>query len=98
MGDFSQGLQGAAGGAMAGSFAGPAGALVGGGLGLLGGLFGDSGASQYQDMLKQLAGGGGALAISAIAEVTFYGSDQAGHEVSVVGRIGVNFADWGDPQ
>ena len=48
--------------------------------------------------LKQLAGGGGALAISAIAEVTFYGSDQAGHEVSVVGRIGVNFADWGDPQ
>ena len=48
--------------------------------------------------LKQLAGAGGALAISAIAEVTFYGSDQSGHDVSVVGRIGVNFADWGDPQ
>ena len=48
--------------------------------------------------LAALAGGGGAVAISAIARVTFYGADQAGREVSVTGQIGVNFADWGDPE
>lgn len=48
--------------------------------------------------LKALAGHGGALAISTIAEVTFYGTDQAGREVSAVANIGVNFADWADPQ
>jgi len=47
--------------------------------------------------LKALAGFGGAIDISTIAEVTFYGQDQAGREVSVTGQIGVNFADWGDP-
>jgi hypothetical protein len=47
--------------------------------------------------LQALTGGGGAVAISTIAEITFYGHDQAGREVSVTGRIGVNFADWGDP-
>ncbi|MCC7007567.1 MAG: hypothetical protein IT184_02010 [Acidobacteria bacterium] len=41
---------------------------------------------------------GGAVAISTIAEVTFYGEDQAGREVSVVGQISVNFADWADPE
>lgn len=47
--------------------------------------------------LKLLAGGGSAFSISTIAKVTFYGQDQAGHEVSVEGQISVNFADWGDP-
>jgi hypothetical protein len=37
---------------------------------------------------------GGALAISTIADVTFYGVDQAGREVSVTGSTSVNFADW----
>ena len=37
---------------------------------------------------------GGALAISTIADVTFYGRDQAGREVSVKGSTSVNFADW----
>jgi hypothetical protein len=37
-------------------------------------------------------------AISTIAEVTFYGKDQTGRDVSVTGKISVNFADWGDPQ
>jgi hypothetical protein len=37
---------------------------------------------------------GGALAISTIADVTFYGRDQAGREVSVTGSTSVNFADW----
>ena len=35
--------------------------------------------------------------ISAIAEVTFYGRDLTGHEVSAVGRISVNFGNFGDP-
>jgi hypothetical protein len=47
--------------------------------------------------LKALANGGGANTISAIAEVTFYGADQAGRTVSVTGRVGVTFSDWGDP-
>jgi hypothetical protein len=47
--------------------------------------------------LQALVGMGGALAISTIAEVTFYGKDQAGNAVSVTGKISVNFADWGDP-
>ena len=37
-------------------------------------------------------------ALSTIAEVTFYGHDQTGREVSAIGRIGVNFNNWGDPQ
>lgn len=47
--------------------------------------------------LITLVGGGGAKAISTIAQVTFYGSDQAGRAVSAVANISVNFADWGDP-
>jgi hypothetical protein len=34
--------------------------------------------------------------ISTIAEVTFYGHDQNGREVSVSGRIDVSFANFGD--
>ena len=47
--------------------------------------------------LHALAGAGGAIAISTIADVTFYGRDQAGNDVSVTGSIGITFADWGDP-
>jgi hypothetical protein len=47
--------------------------------------------------LKTLVGVGGRIAISTLADVTFYGRDQAGHDVTVTGSIGVNFADWGDP-
>jgi hypothetical protein len=47
--------------------------------------------------LSALAGNGGAMVISTIADVTFYGRDQVGREVSVTGTIGVNFADWADP-
>jgi len=36
-------------------------------------------------------------AISTIAQVTFYGKDQTGRDVSVTGNISVNFADYGDP-
>jgi len=48
--------------------------------------------------LAALRNGGPALAISTIARVTFYGEDQAGREVKVTGNIGVNFANWGDPE
>jgi hypothetical protein len=40
---------------------------------------------------------GGGLVISTLADVTFYGRDQTGTEVSVKGTISVNFADWADP-
>lgn len=47
--------------------------------------------------LKALIGAGGGNVISTIAEVTFYGKDQAGNAISVTGWITVTFADWGDP-
>jgi hypothetical protein len=47
--------------------------------------------------LKALRNGGSAIVISTIADVTFYGQDQNGNQVSVTGSISVNFADWGDP-
>jgi hypothetical protein len=47
--------------------------------------------------LLPLQRGGGALAISTIANVTFYGRDQVGNEISATGSISVTFADWADP-
>jgi hypothetical protein len=47
--------------------------------------------------LMNLVGGGGALTISSLADVTFYGRDQTGNDVQVTGSISVNFADWADP-
>ncbi len=47
--------------------------------------------------LKNMQNGGGSKLISTIAEVTFYGRDQSGNEVSVTGSISVNFGDFGDP-
>jgi len=40
---------------------------------------------------------GNLLIISTIAEITFYGSDQTGREVSVTGQIFVSFGNFGDP-
>jgi hypothetical protein len=37
------------------------------------------------------------VVLSMIAEVTFYGHDQTGREVSATGKIGVHFANHGDP-
>jgi hypothetical protein len=47
--------------------------------------------------LITLRGSGGALVISTIADVTFFGKDQTGRDVTVTGSISVNFADWADP-
>ncbi|BCS33855.1 hypothetical protein TBR22_A30830 [Luteitalea sp. TBR-22] len=41
---------------------------------------------------------GGALIISTIADVTFFGKDQTGRDATVTGSISVNFADWADPE
>lgn len=46
--------------------------------------------------LVTLVGGRGLIFLSAIAEVTFYGQDQAGNAVSVSGTIDVQFGDFGD--
>lgn len=48
--------------------------------------------------LLTLRGGGGALVISTIADVTFFGRDQTGRDVTVTGSISVNFADWADTE
>ena len=48
--------------------------------------------------LRALRLGGGANGIDTIAEVTFYGHDQTGIPISVIGAISVHFADWGDPE
>lgn len=48
--------------------------------------------------LKNLARGGGANLISTIAEITFYGRDQAGNDVEATANLTVNFGDFADPQ
>jgi hypothetical protein len=53
--------------------------------------------AKLEPPLITLAGGGGLIVISTIADVTFYGRDQTGTDVSVTGSISVNFADWADP-
>lgn len=44
--------------------------------------------------LQALAFSGGANTITTIAQVTFYGHDQTGRQISVTGNIEVNFSDW----
>jgi hypothetical protein len=53
--------------------------------------------AKLEPPLITLAGGGGSIVISTIADVTFYGKDQTGTDVAVKGSISVNFADWADP-
>ena len=52
--------------------------------------------AKLEAALLALRGGGGAIVINTIAEVTFSGHDQTGAEVVASGTIGVNFADWAD--
>lgn len=54
------------------------------------------GQAKLEAPLKALASGG-AIAISTIADVTFYGKDLGGNAVQVTGSISINFANWGDP-
>jgi hypothetical protein len=52
--------------------------------------------AKLEPPLSRLRAQGGAVAISTIAELTFYGRDQAGRGISASGQIGVNFGDWAD--
>jgi hypothetical protein len=45
--------------------------------------------------LKALVGNG--MIISTVADVTFYGRDQAGNDVSIGGSISIDFGNFGDP-
>ena len=49
--------------------------------------------AKLEQLLRPLVGGGGAIIISIITEVTFYGRDKTGAEVIVTGTITVNFSD-----
>jgi hypothetical protein len=53
--------------------------------------------TKLEPPLIGLRGAAGAITISTLADVTFFGRDQTGREVSVSGSISVNFADWDDP-
>ncbi len=55
-------------------------------------------AAKIEPPLANLAGYGGAQFIGTIADITFYGRDQAGNDVLVTGSISVSFADYGDPK
>jgi len=52
--------------------------------------------AKLESPLRNLRGLGGSLIISTIAEVTFFGRDQAGNEVTASGTLSVNFADFAD--
>jgi hypothetical protein len=52
--------------------------------------------SKMEPPLRNLIGSGGAIFIDTIAEVTFFGRDQAGNEVQAAGNIHIRFGDFGD--
>lgn len=54
--------------------------------------------AKWEPPLSNMRGLGGRLMISTLAEVTFYGRDQAGNEVMASGTIQINFADFADPE
>jgi hypothetical protein len=47
--------------------------------------------------LSNMPRGGGAQLVTTVAEITFFGRDQAGNEVSATGLLQVNFGDFADP-
>jgi hypothetical protein len=55
-------------------------------------------AAKVESPLVNLSRNGGAQFIGTIADITFYGRDQAGNEATVTGSMSVSFADFGDPQ
>ena len=54
--------------------------------------------AKLEPPLRNLRGLGGSLIISTIAEIQFFGRDQAGNEVIATGTLSVNFADYADPE
>jgi hypothetical protein len=55
------------------------------------------GQAKLESPLVDLRGNGGSIFLSTVAEVTFYGQDQNGNQVTATGLLSVNFADWADP-
>ena len=53
---------------------------------------------KLEQPLRSLANFGGRLFISTIAEITFYGADQAGNSLQIKGTISVSFSDYADPE
>jgi hypothetical protein len=51
-------------------------------------------AAKLEPPLRNLNSLGGQILISTVAEVTFYGRDQNGNEVSVTGLLDVTFGDF----
>jgi hypothetical protein len=54
--------------------------------------------AKLEQPLRSMAGFGGRLFISTIAEVTFYGADLAGNDIQATGNISVSFGDYADPE
>lgn len=54
--------------------------------------------AKLEPPLLAMRAGGGALALTVVAEITFYGHDQTGATTNVVGQMLINFADFGDPE
>jgi hypothetical protein len=55
--------------------------------------------AKLEPPLANLAGfAGGRVIISTLAEITFYGRDQAGNDVEATGTLQVNFSDFADPE
>ena len=54
--------------------------------------------SKSEPPLRNLINNGGVQFIYTIAEITFFGRDQNGNEVTVTGEVDVAFSDFGDPQ
>jgi hypothetical protein len=54
--------------------------------------------AKREQPLRNMWDGGGLRLLTVIAQVTFYGHDQAGNEVSAVGNINITFGDFADPQ
>ena len=52
--------------------------------------------AKLEEPLISLVSGGGAIVLSVVAGVTFFGHDQTGAAISSEGTIGVNFADFGE--
>ena len=52
--------------------------------------------AKLESPLKNLRQGGGATAISTIADITFYGRDQVGNTISATGSIQVDFGNFAD--
>jgi hypothetical protein len=52
--------------------------------------------AKLEPPLRNMVGNGGSIFLSTIAEITFYGRDQVGNEVTAMGTMSVNFGDFGD--